>query len=400
MRIPASNADSVAPTVIRSLVPAILAISLGSNAAAAFTARKGVSASQTVHDAFSNIGPSAPSPVSSSPSPDDAAAALRWRTAPAYDPAVYAELSKAKLSAFVVLTAMAGYAIAPGALSVSTLLWTTVGTGLCSGAANAINQWVEHPYDAQMARTRNRALVRHALSPLHAFSAGIVAGGAGVAMLAHFVNPLTAALGATNLILYTCVYTPMKRTSIANTWVGSVVGALPPMMGWAAATGGLDAGALLLGTMLYSWQFPHFNSLSWSLRPDYSKAGYRMASVTDPALNARVSLRHSVALFPMAWAAPLLGMTTPWFALDATLVNAYMCIKAYRFWKDPSDKTARTLFFGSLVHLPVLLALLMLHKNSDSDRLLEPNADGSERSAKGGSFMDETLQQIKRLIAF
>ncbi|KAJ3167361.1 Protoheme IX farnesyltransferase, mitochondrial [Geranomyces variabilis] len=295
---------------------------------------------------------------------------------------------------------MAGYAIAPGALSVSTLLWTTLGTGLCSGAANAINQWVEHPYDAQMARTRNRALVRHALSPLHAFSAGIVAGGAGIAMLAHFVNPLTAALGATNLILYTCVYTPMKRTSIANTWVGSVVGALPPMMGWAAATGSLDAGALLLGTMLYSWQFPHFNSLSWSLRPDYSKAGYRMASVTDPALNARVSLRHSIALFPLTWGAPLLGMTTPWFALNATFVNAYMAVKAYRFWKDPSDKTARTLFFGSLVHLPVLLALLMLHKNSDSSQSLEAGGDRLESTAEDSSITAETLRRIKRMIGF
>ncbi|KND04821.1 protoheme IX farnesyltransferase [Spizellomyces punctatus DAOM BR117] len=297
---------------------------------------------------------------------NDAMVKLRWKAAPEYTPAVYKELSKAKLSAFVVLTAMAGYALAPGAVSVSTLLWTTAGTALCSGAANAINQWIEAPYDAQMSRTRNRALVRHAISPLHAFSAGIAGGAAGVAILAHFVNPLTAALGASNIILYTCVYTPLKRTSIANTWAGAIVGAIPPMMGWAACTGSLDAGAWLLAAVLYAWQFPHFNSLSWNLRADYSKAGYRMMSVTDPALNARVSLRYSLLLFPLAWAAPYLGLTTWWFALDSSIINAVMAAGAWKFWRNPSDKTARTLFFGSLVHLPVILALLMIHKSVDS----------------------------------
>ncbi|KOB77378.1 Uncharacterized protein OBRU01_04200, partial [Operophtera brumata] len=87
---------------------------------------------------------------------------------------------------------------------------------------------------------------------------------------------LTSALGATNLILYTSVYTPMKRMSILNTWLGSVVGAIPPLMGWAGCTGSLDSGALVLAAILYSWQFPHFNALSWNLRPDYSRAGYRM----------------------------------------------------------------------------------------------------------------------------
>ncbi|TPX62932.1 hypothetical protein PhCBS80983_g00203 [Powellomyces hirtus] len=317
------------------------------------------------------LTPASPSPPplssqsnsSNSSNADDGISDLRWRPAPDYTPSAYLELSKAKLSAFVVLTAMAGYAVAPGALSVSTLLWTTVGTALCSGAANAINQWVEHPYDAQMSRTRNRVLVRHGLSPLHAFGAGVIGGATGVGILAHFVNPLTAFLGATNLILYTCVYTPMKRTSIANTWVGAVVGALPPMMGWAAATGTMDLGGCVMGAILYAWQFPHFNSLAWNLRPDYSKAGYRMMSVTNPALNGRVSLRHSIALFPLAWCLPYIGMTTPWFALDSTIINAYMAVKAYKFWKHPSDKTARTLFFGSLVHLPVLLMLLMIHKN-------------------------------------
>lgn len=101
-------------------------------------------------------------------------------------------------------------------------------------------------------------------------------------MLHYGVNGLTASLGAANLLLYTCVYTPMKRYSILNTWVGSVVGAIPPLMGWAGCSGNLEAGAWIMAGLLYAWQFPHFNALSWNLRPDYSRAGYRMMAVTNP----------------------------------------------------------------------------------------------------------------------
>ncbi|KAJ3296476.1 Protoheme IX farnesyltransferase, mitochondrial [Borealophlyctis nickersoniae] len=294
--------------------------------------------------------------------PADDTSSLRWKPSPAYTPTIYSSLSKVNLSALVTLTTMAGYAMAPGATDVATLLWTTVGTGMCISSANTINQWIEAPYDAQMSRTRNRVLVRHATSPHHGFFFGAGAGIAGVATLAAFVNPIVAILGGANILLYTCVYTPMKRTSIANTWAGAVVGAIPPMMGWAACTGSLDAGAWLMGTMLYAWQFPHFNSLSWNLRPDYSKAGYRMMSVVDPGLNGRVGLRYSLAMFPLCWAAPYVGLTTVGFAATSTIINGYMGMQAFSFWRNPNEKTARALFFGSIVHLPILLALMLLHK--------------------------------------
>lgn len=248
-------------------------------------------------------------------------------------PKVYKELVKAKLGGLVALTAMAGYAIAPGAMDVSSLLYTTVGTTLCISSANSINQWIEIPYDAQMLRTRNRVLGRRALSPFHAFNFGVLTGTAGVAMLATMVNPLTAALGAANILLYTAVYTPMKRASIANTWAGAVVGGIPPMMGWAAVTNSLDPGAWVLGAILYAWQFPHFNSLAWNLRADYSKAGYRMMSVTDPKLNARVSLRYSLAMFPLCWSLPYLDITSWTFAADSTIINAAMLYGAVKFWR-------------------------------------------------------------------
>ncbi|KAI8602059.1 protoheme IX farnesyltransferase [Dissophora ornata] len=239
---------------------------------------------------------------------------------------------------------MCGYAMTPAADDLPTLLSLTVGTALCITSANAYNQFVEPPYDAQMSRTRNRILVRKAVSPLHAWSFATLTGLGGVGLLAAAVNPLTAALGAANLVLYSSVYTPMKRMSIANTWVGAVVGAIPPMMGWVACTNSLDPEAWLLGAFLYAWQFPHFNSLAWNLRADYSKAGYRMMAVTDPKLNARVSLRYTLALIPLVTLAPYLDMTSWWFAIDGNIVNAVMLAGAANFWRKRDDKTTAPSF--------------------------------------------------------
>ncbi|KAF9382971.1 Protoheme IX farnesyltransferase, mitochondrial [Podila verticillata] len=291
---------------------------------------------------------------------------IRWKeikkpTAAEYI-SIYLDLSKARLGALVTLTTMAGYAMTPMGASLPTLFALTAGTALCITSANAYNQFVEPPYDAQMSRTRNRILVRKAVSPLHAWSFATLTGLGGTALLAAAVNPLTAVLGAANLVLYAGVYTPMKRMSIANTWVGAVVGAIPPMMGWAACTNGLEPEAWLLGLLLYAWQFPHFNSLAWNLRADYSKAGYRMMAVTDPKLNARVSLRYTLALIPLVTLAPYLEMTSWWFAVDGNIVNGIMLAGAANFWRKRDDKTARQLFFGSLIYLPVVLALMMFHK--------------------------------------
>lgn len=282
---------------------------------------------------------------------------------------IYMDLAKARLGALVTLTTMCGYAMTPTAASLPTLLSLTVGTALCITSANAYNQFVEPPYDAQMSRTRNRILVRKAISPFHAWSFASVTGLAGVGILAAAVNPLTAALGAANLVLYASVYTPMKRMSIANTWVGAIVGAIPPMMGWAACTNALEPEAWLLGGLLYAWQFPHFNSLAWNLRADYSKAGYRMMAVTDPKLNARVSLRYTIALIPLVTLAPYLDMTSWWFAIDGNIVNAVMLAGAANFWRKKDDKSARQLFFGSLIYLPVVLALMMIHKKGKQSEL-------------------------------
>lgn len=253
---------------------------------------------------------------------------------------------------------------------------TLVGTSLCVASANTFNQWLEWPFDAQMARTRNRMLVQYKISTGHAFTAAVVFMVAGVATLALCANFTVAALGLCNIFLYAGVYTPMKRLSIYNTWIGAIVGGIPPLMGWAAATNGsltdfpVDAGAWVLFYLLYAWQFPHFNSLSWNLQQDYTRAGYRMMSVLNPQLCTRTALTYSLALVPLcSIAAPICGLTSSAFAASSLAPNLYMLYRAVKFRRNPSRNTARALFFASLLHLPVVCALLLLHNQREKSLL-------------------------------
>ncbi|XP_065065808.1 protoheme IX farnesyltransferase, mitochondrial-like [Rhopilema esculentum] len=274
---------------------------------------------------------------------------------------LYLRLSKAKLSSFVVISAMAGYALAPGSFDIVGFSCLAAGTSLCSGAANSFNQFIEVPFDSQMSRTRNRVLVQGLLQPKEAFLFGTIASLVGISVLSLGNNALTGVLGALNIILYAGIYTASKRQSIANTWIGSVVGGIPPLMGWAAATGDLGLGAWVLAGILYCWQFPHFNALSWSYRPDYSRAGYRMMAVTDPALCRRVTVRHSVAQIPLSLMLPILDVTNWWFMLTVTPVNLYLTYLSWRFYKDSNNNSSRKLFRFSLAHLPLVMALALVH---------------------------------------
>jgi len=275
---------------------------------------------------------------------------------------LYLKLSKAKLSGLVVLSAMAGYALAPESFNLVSFACLTLGTSLCSGAANSFNQFIEVPFDSQMSRTRNRVLVQGSLQPLEAFKFGSFTSLAGITILSFGTNSLTAALGALNILLYAGVYTLSKRQSIANTWLGSLVGGIPPLMGWAANCADLHAGAWILAGILYSWQFPHFNALSWSYRPDYSRAGYRMMAVTDPDLCRRVTLRHSAAQLFLSLMMPLCGVTNWWFLLEITPVNLYLTYLAWRFYRETNNNSSRKLFRFSLLHLPILMFLALINK--------------------------------------
>lgn len=290
-------------------------------------------------------------------------------------PGVYASLCKARLSGLVVTTTFAGYALAATPASPLLMLqqgslWTTlVGTALCAGAANAWNQWAESPHDARMARTRLRPLPTGQISPAHAFGCASVCAGAGLSALYLGSGAAACGLAAATIGLYTLVYTPMKRFTVLNTWVGAVVGGIPPLIGYAGALGDVALGSLvpeaaLLGAVLYCWQFPHFNALSHNLRHDYGRAGYCMASIERPALNRSSALVHAALLLPLTVACTPAGagMASWWFLLDGGLAAGWLTVLAARFSRRPSRATARGLFLGSLVYLPVFLALLLLHK--------------------------------------
>ncbi|XP_043479124.1 protoheme IX farnesyltransferase, mitochondrial [Leptopilina heterotoma] len=272
-------------------------------------------------------------------------------------------LSKARLTSLVVITAMGGYAMAPASFDPYIFTMCSLGTGLVSASANAINQFCEVPFDAQMNRTKNRVLVRGYLAPVHAAVFAAMSGSIGLAILYSQVNTLTAALGGANLILYTLIYTPMKRISILNTWIGSVVGAIPPLMGWAACLGDISSpGAWMMSGILYAWQFPHFNALSWNLRPDYSRAGYRMMAVTNPDLCRRTALRYTASLMIISYLAPIFDVTNWWFSVISTPLNGYFLYLAWQFHKQSDSATSRKLFRFSLLHLPVLMILMLICK--------------------------------------
>lgn len=263
-------------------------------------------------------------------------------------------------------------------LSPLTLTFLTTGTALCSASANALNMLYEPAWDAKMSRTRNRPLVRGLLSERRALSFAILAALVGVGALYFGVNPTVAGLGAANIALYAGVYTPMKRISWLNTWVGAIVGGIPPLMGWAAAAGESAtgdgnfrellltpdaAGGWLLAALLFAWQFPHFMALSWPIREEYKAAGHKMLCWVNPARNARVALRYSLLFFPLSVALCAVGVTEWSFAVTSIPVNYWLAREAVRFWQNEGFKgSARGLFWASVWHLPVIMVLALVQK--------------------------------------
>ncbi|KAK8184159.1 UbiA prenyltransferase family-domain-containing protein [Phyllosticta citribraziliensis] len=243
----------------------------------------------------------------------------------------------------------------------------------------------EPAHDAKMSRTRNRPIVRGLINKQGALLFAIATGCTGVVALYYGVNPTTAFLGALNIFIYAGCYTPMKRVSVINTWVGAIVGGIPPLMGWTAAAGQCatgggtwqdllfgsnSIGGWLMGGLLFAWQFPHFNALSWTIREEYKNAGYRMLAWTNPRMNGRVALRYSFLMFPICFGLAYTGVTDWGFAVTSSFINGWMTYQATRFWWYEGQKgTARGLFWASVWHLPIVLVLAMAHKKGLWERV-------------------------------
>lgn len=300
----------------------------------------------------------------------------------------YVKLTKPNLTVLVTLSSICSYAISPYTASLPELLYLTIGTALCSGAANAINMGREPEFDRKMPRTVGRPVVRGLISPKQAYQFSGITGSVGCALLYFGVNPTVSLLGFTNIVLYSWIYTSLKRKSIINTWVGAIVGAIPPLMGWAASSPLDHPGAWCLAGLLYAWQFPHFNALSHNIADQYKAAGYVMTAAENPRLNARVALRYSLLMFPLCFGLTYFGVTDWVFQIDSAIANTWLTYLAYKFWKqikqnyNSGSKSvtgdgltmanihAKKLFWGSVWHLPAVLILAMLHKKGQWDRLL------------------------------
>ncbi|MBI4343470.1 MAG: protoheme IX farnesyltransferase [Candidatus Omnitrophica bacterium] len=273
----------------------------------------------------------------------------------------YLELTKPRLSALVLVTAGVGFWLGlQDAGRLAVIIPALLGTALTAGGANALNQWMEREADALMERTRQRPLPSGRLKPESARRFGLELVVGGVALLAIAVNALAASLAALAALSYLAVYTPLKRLSPLCTLAGAIPGALPPMIGWAAARGTLGPQAWLLFGLLFLWQLPHFLAIAVLYREEYARAGFQMLPVTETAglVTARHTLLCGLWLVPMSLLPAAVGLAGMRYAAGALLLGTgFLILAAGAAWSR-SPAACRRLFQTSILYLPLLLGLL------------------------------------------
>ena len=287
--------------------------------------------------------------------------ALTWERPWSARFADYRELGKPRIALMALITVAVGFLLAnPTGAVLTTLFHTSVGVGLVAIASGALNQYVERKTDAKMIRTANRPLPSGRLSPNEALGFGVGTGILGTGYLAYFVNGPTAILSAVTLLLYVLAYTPLKRMSSLCTLVGAVPGAMPPVLGWAAAGGGDVAGPVSLFGILFLWQFPHLYAIAWLYRQQYANAGLHMLPGQFPPrrLTGLLAIGYALALAPISllpWASGLAGIG--YGAAACVLGAGYLFFSVMFFWNE-TVRTARRLLWSSLLYLPLLLGVL------------------------------------------
>ena len=242
-------------------------------------------------------------------------------------------------------------------------LLTMVGTGLVAAGASAWNQYIERPRDARMRRTADRPLPSGRLAPAEAAWFGSALAALGLALLGLGSNAVAVGVAAATFVLYAFVYTPLKPLTTLNTAVGAVPGALPPVIGWAAATGRLGVEAWALFLIVFLWQFPHFLAIAWIHRADYARAGHKMLPTVDPAgaITGRQAAGYALALVPAGLLPAVVGLAGPWYFAGSLAFGLFYLAGAVRFWADVSDANARRLLGASFLYLPAVLLILVLN---------------------------------------
>jgi heme o synthase len=277
-----------------------------------------------------------------------------------------AELVKARLTLLVLFTTAAGFYLGSGSpIDYVALFHAVFGTAAAAAGAAALNQWWERRADALMRRTKMRPIPAGRMPPLQAVVLGAALSVFGIGYLAIVCNVLSAGLAAITISIYIFAYTPMKRATTANTAVGAIPGALPPVIGWAAARGNIDAGAWALFAIVFLWQLPHFFAIAWMYREDYSRAGFRMISSDDRSgeRSASQSVFFCILLLVIAGLPAFLGIVSFVYLAAELLLGGLFVALAMRFLKMRTAGAARLLFVGSIIYLPLLLITLVLTKS-------------------------------------
>jgi protoheme IX farnesyltransferase len=266
----------------------------------------------------------------------------------------YVILTKFRLSALVVVSALAGYLVAAPAVDGLSLLYLLVGGFLVTGSSNAFNQVIEREFDKNMERTKNRPVAAGRMSVTEGLIASFVMGIAGIFLL-YMLNPLSAVLGFLALFMYVLLYTPLKRVTPWAVFVGAFPGAIPPMLGYIAFTGTFDLTAGMLFFVQFMWQFPHFWAIAWKIDDDYKKAGFSLLPTGKRDKGSAFQIMfYSLILIPVSlfpWVFGLAGL----FAASISLVaGTLFYLAAVRFYRSMEMKHATFLMFASFFYLPIV----------------------------------------------
>jgi protoheme IX farnesyltransferase len=277
------------------------------------------------------------------------------------------ELTKPRITALILLCAAVGFLFgSPNSLRLWVLAHVLLGTALMASGTSALNQWYEADSDARMRRTCKRPIAAGRIKRLDGFIFGVVLSVAGFADLWFGANPLAAGAGLFTLVTYILFYTPLKRRSAVCTTVGAVPGAMPPLIGYVAASGTLDAKALALFLILFVWQFPHFYAIAWMYREDYARGGIRMLPVIEPdgESTARRIVVCSMLLIPISLVPGLVGITGSVYAIAAVAAGLGMLFIGARLQRERTVARARHVLLASVVYLPALLAVMVLDRRA------------------------------------
>ena len=278
----------------------------------------------------------------------------------------YIELTKPRIALMVIVTAAIGYFLSlvhhDAVGNAQQFLVAMLGIALAGGGASVLNQYLEQDTDALMDRTKNRPIPSGLIEASSALYMGVAMVLVGCGLLFMYVNLIAAFLTLLSAFLYVLVYTPMKRLTWWNTSVGAIPGALPPLIGWSAASNSLEAGAWILFAVLYIWQHPHFWAIAWMYREDYARGGIKMLPVVDPdgPNMARQVIGFSILLIPVSLIPTVIDMSGWLYFLGALVLGVMFLAYGIAFVRNKTQDTARTLMRFSLIYLPLLLIIIAL----------------------------------------